>query len=154
MTRVMATGVFDILHVGHIYFLEEAKKLGDELVVVVATDHIAEKMKHRAITPQELRARMVSALKVVDKVVIGRETDIYKTVEDIRPDIIVLGYDQLHDEVELKNELNKRGLKDVKIVRLAKFQGDMSATREIIRKVIAWYLLQKKLGEVEGEQKK
>jgi len=62
MTRVMATGVFDILHVGHIYFLEEAKKLGDELVVVIATDHIAEKVKHRAITSQDLRAKMVNAL--------------------------------------------------------------------------------------------
>jgi len=153
MTRVMATGVFDILHVGHIYFLEEAKKLGDELVVVVATDHVAERVKHRAITPQDMRAKMVEALKVVDKVVIGKEKDIYQTVEEIRPDIIALGYDQLHDEEALANDLKKRGLGNVKIVRLNMFAGDMTATREIIKKVIAWYLVQKKLKEVEGDGK-
>jgi len=153
MTKVMATGVFDILHVGHIYFLEEAKKLGDELVVVVATDYIAEKVKHRAITPQDLRAKMVGALKVVDKVVIGKEKDIYQTVEEIRPDVIALGYDQLHDEEALMNDLKKRGIENVRIVRISKFAGDMTATREIIKKVIAWYLLQRKLREVEGDSK-
>jgi FAD synthetase len=153
MTKVMATGVFDILHVGHIYFLEEAKKLGDELVVVVATDYIAEKVKHRAITPQDLRVKMVGALKVVDKVVIGKEKDIYQTVDEIRPDIIALGYDQLHDEDTLLSDLKKRGIENVKIVRISKFAGDMSATREIIKKVIAWYLLQRKLREVEGDGK-
>jgi FAD synthetase len=149
----MATGVFDILHVGHIYFLEEAKKLGDELVVVVATDHVAERVKHRAITPQDMRAKMVEALKVVDKVVIGKEKDIYQTVEEVKPDIIALGYDQLHDEEALANDLKKRGLGNVKIVRLSMFAGDMTATREIIKKVIAWYLVQKKLKEVEGDGK-
>ena len=71
MVRVMATGVFDILHLGHLYFLKEAKKLGDELVVVVATDKTAEEMKHVPITTQDMRVKLVAELKPVDQAVLG-----------------------------------------------------------------------------------
>ncbi|HTD81915.1 MAG TPA: adenylyltransferase/cytidyltransferase family protein, partial [Thermoplasmata archaeon] len=55
MVRVMATGVFDLLHPGHVAFLREAKALGDELVVVVARDSTAKRFKHTPITPEAQR---------------------------------------------------------------------------------------------------
>jgi FAD synthetase len=148
MVRVMASGVFDILHPGHIYYLEEAKKLGDELVVVVARDSTVRKQKHEPITPENMRLEMVKALKSADKAVLGYENDRYKIVEEIKPDIIVLGYDQKDDEEKIKNDLKKRGL-NVKIVRMPELAHDLSGTRKIIRKIINWYSFQKKMERVE-----
>ena len=65
MTRVMASGVFDILHTGHVHYLSEAKKLGDELVVVVATDATVKRRKHMPIIPEKMRLELVSSLKKV-----------------------------------------------------------------------------------------
>ena len=98
MVRVMASGVFDLLHPGHLYYLKEAKKLGDELVVVGATDNTVRKRKHEPITPQDMRLEMVEALKPVDRAVLGHENDVFRTVEELKPDIIALGYDQDFDE--------------------------------------------------------
>ncbi len=150
MVRVMATGVFDILHLGHIYFLEEARKLGDELIVVVATDKTAEQMKHNPITSQDMRVKLVSALKPVDKAVLGYEGDRYTIVKEMKPDIIALGYDQKHDEEQIRSDLKEHGL-DVKVVRLEPFMDhDLDGTRKIIRKVVDWYILQARLKEIEG----
>jgi len=135
MVRVMATGTFDLLHIGHLYYLEEAKKLGDELIVVVANDETVKKNKHNPVTPQEMRRRIVEALKPVDKAVIGYKDDFLKIVEEIKPDIIALGYDQKFDENEIKETLKRRGL-NVKIVRCSKYTGDdLNGTRKIIRKI-------------------
>ncbi|MCK4613943.1 MAG: adenylyltransferase/cytidyltransferase family protein [Thermoplasmata archaeon] len=136
MVRVMATGVFDILHLGHLHFLEEARKLGDELVVVVATDKTAERGKHLPIITQEMRVELVGALEVVDKVYLGHEGDPFRIVEELRPDIIALGFDQFHDEVRIKAELRKRGLDHIKVVRLPKFDHDLNGTRKIIKKIL------------------
>ena len=59
MIKVMATGTFDLLHMGHIYFLKEAKKLGDKLIVIVARDSTVRKMKHEPVTPQEMRLQLI-----------------------------------------------------------------------------------------------
>jgi FAD synthetase len=150
MVKVMATGVFDLLHLGHIYFLNEARKLGDELVVVVATDKTATQLKHIPVTSQDMRVKMVAELKPVDKVVLGYEDDRYRIVKELSPDIIALGYDQKHDEEVIKKDLKEMGL-DVKVVRLEPFvDHDLDGTRKIIRKVIDWYILQNRLKEVEG----
>jgi len=136
MVRVMATGVFDILHPGHVMFLREAKKLGDELYVVVARDSTAEKLKHKPIMDEEMRRFMVESLKPVDRAVIGYEDDMYRIVEEIKPDIIVLGYDQKFSENEIEEECAKRGLK-VKVIRLGKFgEGDLNGTRKIIYRIV------------------
>ncbi len=136
MVRVMATGVFDILHPGHVLFLQEAKKLGDELVVVVARDSTVERLKHRPIMNEEIRRFMVESLKPVDRAVLGHEDDMYKTVEDVKPDIIVLGYDQKFSEEEIEEECKKRGLK-VRVVRLKKYgDSDLNGTRKIIFKIV------------------
>src|SRR5256885_9042397 len=78
VVRVMATGVFDLLHPGHVYFLREARALGDELWVVVARDTTARKFKHEPIMPEAARFQMVEALKPVDRAVLGHEGNIYE----------------------------------------------------------------------------
>ncbi|WP_019177254.1 adenylyltransferase/cytidyltransferase family protein [Methanomassiliicoccus luminyensis] len=138
MTRVMASGVFDILHTGHVHYLSEAKKLGDELVVVVATDNTVRRNKHEPITPEKMRLELVESLKPVDRAVLGREGDMYGVVKEIRPDIIALGYDQAFDRSMLEEELAKRGM-DIEVVRLGKFEDDLNGTRKIIRKIIDWH---------------
>lgn len=132
MARVMASGVFDLLHIGHLYYLEEAKKYGDELIVVVACDETVRKKKHEPIMPAEERRKLVEALKPVDKAVIGYEDDFLRIVEEIKPDIIALGYDQHFEGLEEK--LKERGIK-AKIVRCGKYNGDLNKTRKIIEKI-------------------
>jgi FAD synthetase len=145
----MATGVFDILHLGHLHYLEESKKLGDELVVVVATDTTVRKRKHEPITPEKMRCELVASLKPVDKAVLGREGgDIFEIVKDLRPDIITLGYDQPFDQRNLEKELAKRGLK-VKVVRMPHLDHDLDGTRKIINKIIEFQTANQKLREVE-----
>jgi FAD synthetase len=146
----MASGVFDLLHLGHVTYLEEARKLGDELYVVVATDSTVRRIKHEPITNENIRLRLVAALKPVDKAVLGYEGDQYKIVEEIQPDIIALGYDQAHDEENIKRELEERNL-GIKVVRLGKFEYDLNGTRKIIRKIIDWWTFKKKMEEIEGK---
>ena len=136
---VMATGVFDIIHPGHIYFLEEARKLGDELIVVVTRDSVASREKHPPILPEEARVRIVSSLKPVDRAYLGYEDDMYRIVEEIRPDVIALGFDQRWDEERLREELRKRGL-EVEVVRLGRDTSDMAGTRKVIEKVVNRFL--------------
>ena len=155
MVRVMASGVFDILHLGHLHYLEESKKLGDELFVVVARDETVKKLKHEPITSENIRLELVSALKPVDKAMLGHEEDKYKIVEEIKPDIITLGFDQVHDEEKIKTELAKRGLK-ISVERLPKFDHDLDGTRKIIQKIIGWYIFHRRISEIEqgGEDTK
>jgi FAD synthetase len=145
----MATGVFDLLHPGHLYFLREARRLGDELWVVVARDSTARRFKHESIMPEAARVQMVEALKPVDRAVLGHEGNIYDILDEIRPDVIALGFDQVHDEDRIVAECQKRGL-STKVVRLPKFEGDLDGTRKIVRKVAEWLALQERLDEVEG----
>jgi FAD synthetase len=151
MTRVMASGVFDILHSGHLHYLEEARSLGDELFVVVATDATVRKRKHEPITPEKMRVELVQALKPVDKAILGAEGDIYEIVRKIEPDVIALGYDQAFDEHKLEKELRKRGLK-ARVVRLSKHEDDLNGTRKIIQKVVDWHTMRRELEQQEGKE--
>jgi FAD synthetase len=135
MVRVMATGVFDLLHPGHLYFLTEAKKLGDELVVVVARDQTARRLKREPYVPEQLRREMVESLKPVDRAVLGSTTDIYSTVVELRPDIIALGYDQLPKEKEVEAECARREV-PVRVVRLPQRMHDELATRRIVERIL------------------
>ena len=115
---VLAGGVFDIIHPGHINTLNDAKKLGDVLVVVVATDKTAIKMKRRKpLHNAKLRQELVSSLTMVDLCIIGDEEDIFKTVDLVKPQIIVLGYDQAHQEKFITDGCKKINL-DVRVARL------------------------------------
>ena len=115
---VLAGGVFDIIHPGHIHTLNAAKALGDVLVVAIATDKTAKKMKKRQpLHSQELRHELVSSLSMVDVAVIGNEDDIFETVKLVKPDVIALGYDQVHQEKFISDGCKRINL-DVEIVRL------------------------------------
>jgi len=125
---VLAGGVFDIIHPGHIHTLNAAKALGDVLVVAIATDKTAQKMKKRQpLHNQELRRELVSCLSMVDKAIVGHEDDIFETVKAIKPDIIVLGYDQVHQEQFISDGCKRINL-DVEIVRLQSPVPELSSS--------------------------
>jgi len=124
MTTVLATGTFDMVHKGHIKFLTQAKALGDMLVVVVARDETVMKVKgHRPQHTEEQRLMDVKLIPVVDKAVLGYAGDKYKIIEEIKPDIIALGYDQVAFVAPLAEELKKRHI-TARIVRMKPFYPD------------------------------
>ncbi len=135
MTRVMASGVFDIIHPGHISYLEQARSYGDELVVVIANDDTVRRSKHEPVTPEDMRVRIVGALKPVDKAVVGGRGDILDTVRYIRPDVIVLGYDQKFSEDDLRAKLDEAGMGGIRVVRATECAEDLNATRRIIARI-------------------
>ena len=125
---VLAGGVFDIIHPGHIHTLNAAKALGDVLVVAIATDKTAQKMKKRPpLHNQELRRELVSCLSMVDIAMIGHEEDIFETVKEVNPNIIVLGYDQIHQEKFIDDGCKRINL-DVEIVRLQSPVPELSSS--------------------------
>ena len=126
---VLAGGVFDIIHPGHIHTLNDAKKLGDILVVVVATDKTAIKMKKRKpLHSAELRQELVSSLTMVDLCIIGDEGDIFRTVDLVKPQIIALGYDQTHQEKFITDGCKKINL-DVTVARLESPRPETSSSK-------------------------
>jgi len=125
---VLAGGVFDIIHPGHINTLNAAKKLGDILVVVVATDKTAVKMKKREpLHNAQLRQELVSSLNMVDLCIIGDEEDIFKTVDLVKPQIIALGYDQIHQEKFITEGCKKINL-EVEVARLESPRPETSSS--------------------------
>lgn len=116
----MVFGTFDILHQGHLFLFKKAKELGDELYVIIAKDKNVEKFKKNLPKNNEQqRLENIKNIEEVNQIILGDENDIYKIIEEIKPDIIALGYDQ--NEQNLNNELEKRNLK-IKIVRLEAFK--------------------------------
>jgi FAD synthetase len=151
MVRVMAQGVFDILHLGHVHYLEKARELGDELVVVVASDKTVRDRKHEPITPADMRRDLVASLKCVDMAVVGSDSgDPYVTVLDLRPDIIALGHDQEHNEDKIRLELQKRGI-PAQVKRLEYYYHDLDGTRKIIHKILSMWAFSKEMERIEGE---
>ena len=125
MKTVLAMGTFDMLHPGHLHYLEEAKKHGDRLVVVVARDETAAKeRKQKPVVHEKDRLRLVQQLRVVDKAVLGNVGDKLAIVEKVKPDVICLGYDQHINAQELEKELLKRGLQ-INVVRLTAFKENL-----------------------------
>jgi len=127
----MAFGKFNLIHPGHIKYLEEAKRHCDELVVVVATDYT---LKGKGIMPEEQRREVVQALKPVDKAILGGENK-FDILSKENPDVVVLGPDQEQDEVELEQEREKRGL-HFKIVRIQRLtNGCLHKTTKIVNHI-------------------
>jgi FAD synthetase len=112
MKRVLVFGTFDIFHPGHEHFLSQAKKHGDELIVVVARDSTVKQVKGELpVRDENYRLSTIEKLDYVDKAMLGHVTeDKYKIIEGIKPDMICLGYDQLAFVDGLEKELKKRGL--------------------------------------------
>jgi FAD synthetase len=138
MKRIMAVGVFDLLHAGHLHYLEQAKALGDHLTVVVAHDDTVRKRKHEPVTSQDLRRRMVAGLKPVDEVVVGNPPDvpIFDILPTIQPNIIALGYDQEHAEDNIRTSLVTRGFDGIEVVRVDGLSDDLDGTRKIIARIL------------------
>lgn len=126
---VLTGGVFDIIHPGHIHTLNSAKSIGDVLIVVVATDSTAVKMKKRTpLHRQEQRKELVNSLSMVDLCMVGQEGDIFKTVEKVKPEIIALGYDQVHQEKFIVDGCRKLEL-NVKVARLQSPVPEISSSK-------------------------
>ena len=133
--RIVATGTFDILHPGHLYYLEESKKLGDELWVIVARDTNV-KHKPRPVIPEEHRLAMVAALKPVDHAILGDKTDMFRPIEEIQPEIITIGFNQLFNEQKLEDQLRPRSITS-RIVRIGKYaDGDLCSSRLVVQRIL------------------
>ena len=106
-----------MIHPGHVYFLKEAKKLGDELIVVLANDK--NNKKPYAVSANK-RKKALESLNVADKVLIGDSQDKTKIVKKVKPSIIALGYDQ-----ELPN-----GLENFKYIRIKKLSNYSTSSKK------------------------
>lgn len=127
LTIVLCGGVFDIIHHGHIHALTAAKSLGDVLVVVVASDETAKKAKKTIHHDACTRRRIVGSVGAVDACVVGHNTDIFKSVAEVRPDIIALGYDQTHHTATIAAGCRRLGL-DTRVIRLKSPVPDVSSS--------------------------
>ena len=141
---VLASGAFDLLHYGHVYYLERAKKAGGQnakLIVIVARDRTVERLKGaRPVFPEEQRRALVESLRVVDEAVLGYEDlDMLKVMEKVKPDIIALGYDEEKAEAELRRLIAEKNL-DVQVARVSRFEEeDLASSSKIKRKIIEKY---------------
>jgi len=135
---VLVGGVYDILHLGHLAALTEAKTYGDVLVVVVARDLTVETMKgRRPVFPEEDRCALVGALKPVDAAIVGYEdvgVGYQQVIDDVKPNIIALGYDQDSLARTITEFVNRRKL-DIKIVRLSRFDKEKYLSSSEIKQV-------------------
>lgn len=135
---VAAAGTFDILHPGHVEFLRYAAGFGNKLYVIVARDDTVRRIKGRStVFPEEDRLRLVSAIRYVYRAVLGHQSDMLKPLEEIRPDVVVLGPDQGVDGKVLAHELKQRGV-ECRVVRMPyRVQGFSSSAT--LRKVIEMF---------------
>jgi cytidyltransferase-like protein len=133
---VLAGGVYDVLHLGHLAVLAEAKTYGDVLVVVVATDVTVETLKgRRPVFPEEDRRALVESLKPVDAAILGYEDvgmGYEQVIDEVKPDIIALGYDQ-DSVLRTITELVQKKKLNVRIVRLSKFDKEKYLSSSAIR---------------------
>jgi len=135
---VVATGTFDILHPGHLYYLGESRRLGDKLYVIVARDRNV-RHKPRPVLPEDQRVKMVASLKPVDHAILGDLHDMFKPIEEIRPAIITFGFNQHFNEEKIRSELENRGLA-AELVRIGSYDKDRyCSSSEIVRQVLTRY---------------
>jgi len=123
MKRVMAFGTFDFLHSGHLFYLRQARALGNELVVVVSRDRNARILKGKTpLNNENDRLALVRELKLVDKAVLGDHiVRDWGMIKKFHPAIIALGYDQWASIPSLRKELDEAGL-HAEIVRIKPFK--------------------------------
>jgi FAD synthetase len=141
---VLASGTFDLLHLGHVKYLEEAKKAGGKeakLIVIISRDSTIKKTKgEKPVMPEDQRRALVESLKVVDEAILGYEDfKIGDAIETINPDVIAVGHDQNSVEREVRRAIRERDLK-VKIVKIGRFgQSVLNSSSKIKRKIIELY---------------
>ena len=138
---VLASGTFDLLHFGHVKYLEEAKEAGGEnaeLIVIVARDSTVKKRKgKKPVMPEDQRRSLVESLKVVDEAILGFEDfSIDKVIEKIGPDVIAVGHDQDGVEREVRKAVAEGGL-NVHIARIGRFgKKELDSSSKIMRKIV------------------
>ncbi|MGC9149875.1 MAG: adenylyltransferase/cytidyltransferase family protein [Candidatus Micrarchaeia archaeon] len=140
--KVICFGTFDFFHPGHLFYLKEAKKYGNYLIVVVANDKTVKRVKgKKPYFNQEERSQLIKSLRIVDKVIKAKEAksseEMFKVLKLEKPQIIALGYDQKVDERKLKEWLKKNGIKS-KIVRIKPYKKKRMKS-SIIKKVLEDY---------------
>jgi len=141
---VLASGTFDLIHLGHVKYLEEAKKAGGQnakLIVIVARDRTVEERKgKKPVMPEDHRRALVESLKVVDEAMLGYEDfDIGHVVERIKPDIIAVGHDQGNIESLVRKTVAEKGL-NVQVVKIGKFgKTELNSSLKIKKKVTELY---------------
>ena len=142
--RIVVAGAFDIIHCGHIRFLRAIKEKfpNSELIVIIARDSTIRKLKKREpIFNEKERLEIVSAIKYVDRAVLGYEIDnksLFEILLTLKPNIVILGYDQQIDEKKLKEWCKKHGLL-IEVLRFPKFNSALSSSSEVRRKIIALF---------------
>jgi rfaE bifunctional protein nucleotidyltransferase chain/domain len=130
---VFTNGCFDIIHAGHVRYLSKAKELGDILIVGLNSDSSVKKIKGdmRPIVPQRERAEVLSAIEVIDYIVIFNESTPIKLIEAIEPDILVKGADWAGHSIVGGDIVKAKGGR-VTRVRLSREKS----TTNIIKKIL------------------
>jgi FAD synthetase len=137
-TTVIAQGTFDILHPGHLHYLTDAASMGDELHVIVARRSNVTH-KEPPILPDRQRRDMVASLDPVDEAHLGHPEDIFVPIERIQPDLIVLGFDQHHDDDAIRGALADRGIDcDVRraSAREPRYEDELLSTGRIVDRIL------------------
>jgi len=138
---VLASGTFDLLHLGHVRFLEEAKKAGGkdaELIVIVARDSTVKARKgKKPVMPEDQRRALVESLKVVDEAILGLEDfSIDNVIKKIKPDVIAVGHDQDGIEKEVLKAIEK-GKIAIELAKIGRFgKRELDSSSKIMRKII------------------
>jgi FAD synthetase len=141
---VVASGTFDLLHLGHVRFLEEAKKAGGkdaELIVIVARDSTVKARKgKKPVMPEDQRRALVESLKVVDEAILGLEDfSIEKVIEKIKPDVIAVGHDQDAIEREVQKAINEKNF-DIQVAKIGRFgKRELDSSSKIMRKIVEYF---------------
>jgi FAD synthetase len=141
---VLASGTFDLLHLGHVRFLEKAKKAGGEdaeLIVIVARDCTVNARKgKKPVMPEDQRRALVESLKVVDEAILGLEDfSIEKVIEKIKPDVIAVGHDQDGIEKEVMKAIKEKRV-DIQVVKIGRFgKRELDSSSKIMRKIVEYF---------------
>lgn len=137
--RIVIAGTFDILHPGHVFLISEAAKLGEVIVVVARDENVVHAKGHPVIVPEQQRLFMVQALRGVSKATLGKPgRDFLAIIEELQPDILLLGPNQNMSIDYVREELARRGLK-IRVMRLERLFDEypLNSTSKIIRKAFA-----------------
>lgn len=131
LTVVFTNGCFDLLHIGHVKLLDEARRHGDRLIVGINSDASVSRLKgpSRPIVPEHARAAVLAALEAVDAVVVFDEPTPLELMIALRPDVIVKGGDYVADEIVGAAEVRSWGGH----VKIVPFVGGFSTSALIAR---------------------
>jgi len=137
---VLAGGVYDVLHLGHLAALSEARTLGDVLIAVVATDITVEMLKGRKpIFPQEDRRRLVEGLKPVDKAILGYEDvgmGYEEVLMEVMPDVVAFGYDQENLERSVREIITRHNLR-IEMIKLSRYDNEKYLNSTSVRQKLS-----------------